>query len=506
MPRGGFKEISLKGFAGLDFRGPEELINNKGLSEATNFNLGSLGELKKRPGIVRLHNGTTLAGTTKLIGHFWTGRSGTKSSLLASSNVAGLGGKLWKSINGGVNWTQISTPAGTNYTFGKGIQYADVFYIPTSAGLVSWDGTTYTNFAAINTSFNAVLLQFRMFTFDPVAKAIKFSDPGNFASIPASNFIGFVPDGEEFVGFVEYRDKLVCFRNRSIWVLYLNGPPASWTLKKLPFDVGAISQDAIQVIDGLIYFTSMFGVYRTDLTQMEEISKPIKNAFLSRPLVYANYNAPIVDSLGYYNNRVICQVKTSAFTPPLFRIFIFNIITSGWTEWIPSTENTLGYNFNPITNFLNVPQGWQPAAIEYTTEKLYMAGADAGGRIYGYNEVPLDPNPLIWTDDDATSYLTRMRTKEMDMDESFRWKRSPYGSVRIKSASGGVTGKYTVNDVAGANFPITSDATEKQTKFKGPGFFRKLELEIADTSPNNLEIHEIELSVKEKPVLTDTRT
>lgn len=493
-----FQDIALKGFKGVDLSGPSELATSDFLADALNMEIGLKGEVKKRPGIIRKHNGTTL-GTNQLkfIGLLY---NVNVNQIIVQNLVSGTAGKLWKSVDGGVTWTQISTPAGTNYSCGRGVQYLDVLYIPTATGVAKWDGTVFTAPAAgtVNALTAAAFAKFRMFIYDNTNATLRYSDPGNLLSWPAANSIGFVGDGDTVTNIVSYRDRIVIFRTNSIYLLYLDGPPTSWILKKLPFSIGSSSSNVV-VYNDLIYILSWDGVFRTDLTRVDEISIPIKSVFLKRrQTISATGSSGTFDYITYWNNRLICSIKTDLVN--VFRCFVYNILNKTWTEWLPALPTALAGPpaYSPIADSLPVYYGKAVISGNYNKEGLYLITTDLNGKIYFFDdEVP------VYQDEVNTNYLSKIRTNKIDNGVSSGWKRIPVIYTRIMSASVGVQGRYYVNDVAGILFNIPTDVVLKEIKMKGPGFFRIVELEITDTSANYLEIDEIVLRTKIKTEMTD---
>lgn len=495
-----FRDVALNGFKGLDISGPSELVGENFLADALNFEVGLKGELKKRPGIIRKHNGTTLGvNGVRFLGAY---QNNTHQQLLVQTVVSGNSGKIYKSIDSGVTWTQISTPAGTNYNCTKGIQYLDVFYIPTTAGLLRWDGGTFFGLAAgtPNTVIPIAFAKFRIFAVDLATNNIKFSDAGNMLSYPAANTIGLPGDGDLIVAIFNYRDRLVILRNNSIYLLYLDGPPTSWILKKLSFNIGTTFGTGYTVYNDLIYLLSWDGVFRTDLSQFEDISLPIKSIFTKRRQTSIQYSLAW-DLITYWNNRIICNIRLDNNSS--FKCMVYNILNKTWTEWLPSLPTILAGPppYSPIIDSLPIFFGDANLNPDTNKEGLYFITADANGKIYFFD----DQDP-VYQDEVNTAYLSRMKTKKIDNGESSSWKRAPVVLTRELNAGAGVQGRYYVNDSAGALFPIPTGAGLKEIKLKGPGFYRTVELEITDTTTNYFEIDDVVFRTKLKEVVSDAST
>jgi hypothetical protein len=521
MPRPtSFQDMELKNFSGLDLRGPSELLSERSLASLINMEVGDVGQLKSRPGFKQIYNGSAFGNVPcRFIGHH-TGN--THSQILIQTIVDGFvslhgAGKIFVSSDGGVTFTQISTPAGTNYQCGRSSQYGSTYgtNIPSSSGLLGWDGATFTTpiSGTKGSSYNGFFAQDRYFTIEDSSGQLWFSDPGNAASYPGANTIGFTVDNKDkIVGIVPYRDRVVIFFQNSIRVLYTNGPPSSWILKFLPFYMGVRTQDCYYVYRDLIYFLSSEGFFRTDLSQLEELSKPIAPVFQTRWEAY-ELNAPTynkyTDAIGFWRDRFIISLRTrGASTPyiPTHRMFMYNIRNGAWSEIIPNISNSDSLPFSPSTSFMSVFMGRRAASVsEYVKEGLYMLTGDSSGRLFCFD----DEDPVYYDGtSNATNFITTMRTKDIDADLPSEQKRSPRVAFRYrKTNTTTVNTKMNVNGTDQAVVPVSSNSTaSKQVRLKGPGYFRKFSLEISDTSDQYVEIEGVTVTIKRKNELSETTT
>jgi hypothetical protein len=502
-----FNDFEINKFAGLDLRGPLELMPEKTLSKCMNFEVGLLGELRKRPGIVMQHNGSTFtapANGVKLLGEC---SSTTVHDLVAQTDTGASGGKIYRSQDSGVTWTQISTPAATLYNAGKGVQYGGMIHMLSLAGLLRWDGTTFTVFGdpAIPRSFyRGVVLQDRLFALENSTRFIRFSNVADFGNWPSGNSIGFsAEDKDQLIGIIAYRDRLVTLRQNSINVIYLNGPPSSWTVKQLPFNVGVPNENCAVVYNDLLYLLSYDGVYRTDLTQIEEISKPIAPIFLKRRKAVFGFFQKYNDGMAYYNGRIICSIITDT---NIFRMMVFNIDNNTWTEWSPNIPGQDGYAWDPPKDMFSMQIGRKVGGgPSYQKEGIYYSTSSTTGKIYFMD----DQNPVYGDDTSGSSPIqTVVRTKSTDADIPAGQKRCARFSVRARKsgALANLNGLFSVNGVDGATFPVPVDITSKQTRLKGPGWFRQLAFEMSDSSTNYIEVEDFVVSIKKKSDITESST
>lgn len=96
--------------------------------------------------------------------------------------------------------------------------------------------------------------------------------PGNDIRGPGGGWLSF-NDGKKG-GVVEamrsYGQYLVVFKRQAIWVLSGHSED-SFTVRKLASHVGAVGPDAVDELDGLLYFLSDDGLYVTDGTAVEPV-------------------------------------------------------------------------------------------------------------------------------------------------------------------------------------------------------------------------------------------
>ena len=501
-----FNEVEIKQFKGLDIRGPAELVPQNTFQTLVNWEIGLAGELKKRPGIVRQHNGATLGSNAiKILGEYSTNNF---HHILTQPMSSANSGKMYWSNDSGVTWTQGSTPAGTDYQMAKGVQYNGVFYIPTglSGQFFSWNGSVWANVGAGPPAVPAsvlrpVILQDRLFMLELNTLNIRYSEVLQMSNIPANNSIAYskTEDKDYPVGLIAYRDRLIILRQNSMQALYLNGLPTAWVMKTMPFPVGVVNENCALVYNDLLYLLTLDGIYRTDLTSVEEISKPLSPVFYQRRKTMFSASGGPSDAMGFWNGRLICSIKTGNLE---FRMFVYNIDTQTWSEWIPATFGTLGYAYNPVKDFLTVNVGKRGGGASYQKEGLYMSSPDLSGKIYLF-----DDQNLTYMDEVSSMYNCIAKTRNINADLSEDIKRVYSMSVRgRKGAGGSVTGKFNVNGTDGSTFPITLDPTTRQSRFKGPGYFREASLQFSVADDQYMEVEAITAQVKRKSEISELKT
>ena len=527
MPRvAGFEDVEFKNFTGLDLRGPTESLADRSLASLINMEVGDLGQLKTRPGFQLRNTSSPFNKPIKFIGHR---SSNTQNAILIQTiednyNSGHGTGFVYASTDGGVTWTQISTPVGTQYACGKGAQYGDnSIDIPALTGKQAWNGSAWSSLAvgnnAIASSYDAVYLTDRYWTIEDSTGNVYFSELGNASDFrlvggTKQNVIGFNLDNKDnIVGLCPYRDRMVVFFQNSIRIINCAGVPSTWTVKFIPFGVGVRSQNCYYVYNDLIYFLSSEGFYRTDLTQLEELSKPVQSLFSRRWEAYqqntAIYNK-YTDAIGFWRGRFIISMryygKSGGSFAPLYKMLMYNIRNGAWSEIVPNIpclDSILPWT--PATSFQSIFIGKRnPGGAQYNKEGLYTIFGDANGRVHLFD----DEDPVYYDgSSNATTYACTVRTKDIDGGTPGEVKRSPTVGVRFKkSNTSNISAKYTVNEVARTPVNIASTTVPETSKIKGPGYFRKFNLELTDLSDQYLEIEGITVSAKKKQGLSETAT
>jgi hypothetical protein len=284
--------------------------------------------------------------------------------------------------------------------------------------------------------------------------------------------------------------------------------------------------------------------------------------------VGGNSNAYVslaADSLAVYNNKLFCIVNTvgltgrqhmedagvsqAALNSPLVKleqnmsvVYVYDLLQKVWTEFdfqllLPSNLNSIDPALGPETwrvqpgKMYVVPQSLGDAApAQFINEGIYFwwqyGNSSFINKIIHYSEsthvrdLALETSPwlhslyLPYTDPDG-NYTTRIRTKALDFDLPNQLKRCPVVSIGLNSGeshntaavNASISCNYIIDDVtvASTTVPINSIHT-RATKIRGPGFFRKVTIELVDTSAGYFEIINIIPSVRAKRKLTETRT
>lgn len=449
--------IDIGPWQGINLREEPSLIKDAELSSCVNFTLGREGELIKRTGFEQLYDGAPLWGLSqvKLIGYYSTP---TYSQLLAVA-----GGSLYYSTDA-LTWTLIGV-----YAIEYGVQYADTFYMVRKGGTVlTWTGTgTPTAITGSPSGDFCIVHKERLFVFDSTGTGstnsrVYFSLPGDFSAAgwPSTNTFDVQKgDGDYLVAAAVVNDVLFFWKTRATWGLYIQGAPTDWVLRSLNARIGCMSKYTVRVIDGVAYFVSAEGVYRSDGTSFSNIAENIHPVLKGR---VASISVTNIETAFFWDDQYVVLIKTVA--GPL-RYFAFNVRLDGWTEWVVSG------GFKP-SFFIEIRANLPNAGV-------YAGDTNLSGKIFRFGSNVYSDGGIVYT--------SSLRTKNYTFDAPTLIKRGKWLGVRTV----GVATIAAVNLVNGAiEIPgsITSEAIAKSQKLVGPGFFRTWSLMLTVSSSGNFQL------------------
>lgn len=169
---------------------------------------------------------------------------------------------------------------------------------------------------------------------------VRYSNAGDPTTWGGASFIDVMPgDGQSVTSVIPlFNDKLLIFKQRSVYVLYVLGADtASWQLKPLHLSYGASYHDNVKFFEGTVYFASPRGVCRTDGTEVQCISD--KLYFNSPFSALVNGTEQIdVDNVPYAGIVNRHYVLTSLQK----NIAAYNIDLGIWTMWsLPSSGSNI---------------------------------------------------------------------------------------------------------------------------------------------------------------------
>lgn len=478
--------VVVEKFTGMRYLSAhEETIEDAELMDASNVIVTEQGAIERRKGFDSV---VTLTGPN--INAWILGRHHT--SIKDSILIGHAGGLVLANANGSaIDWndtTFVNVQATVQYD-----NQSFVFSYQTQQILrLDAAGNRTSNWADVKASL-AIAHKGRIFCCnnrfipsDTLRYSQVYTDPTNpnfsgAGAWPAANTISVNPgDGESIIALAEYNDSIIIFKETSTWILYTDGSPTTgWQLKKLSEAIGCVGSFTPRVIGSLLYFLSSDGVYRTDGTTFEEISRPIKNAFASMS----------------HTNILTMYRRTGAEWDGLYIVqpdwsddewYVFNTANDTWTRWVTPVNLSNPVSFpeepaKPLRAML-----WQGSGTSCTLwETTYLSSyQDGEGGL-------LEP-----IDSDITF-------KRFDFGQPDQWKyipsinvtferrvASPSEVTQLVQASIYIDGSLTPV-TRNLNLPITDDKWNFVYQFQGPGRCRLLQLRLSTEAISDLAVTKI---------------
>lgn len=494
--------ISISKFKGLNIRDPLLSLESNELSECTNYDLGVGGELKKRTGFARQHNGTAFgANAITLLGFFNTP---TIKQIIGKASD-----NLYYSTDGGVNWTAFPGNPWSNVYFG--VQYGNIFYIVRSSGtIVQWDGTTATAIAGSPTGTHCAVFKDRLFVINTLAAGnlasrLYFSAIADFSATgwPSTNFIDVQPgDGDFLVAVQNLQDIMFVFKAGSTWHLFVQGDPSLWSLKVFNTHIGCLSSRTILEYEGLLYFLGLVGVYRTDGTTLQNLAQVIL-PLLGNQLV--EQNSVNKSSAALWEDKYILSLETYAVVPTWGGLasYTWSGISSNSWGFITGSRNILVYHLRPggWTKYklasLDVPHTWVSIVHVSNLHGLYGGDSTTAGRVFKFGD------PIY--QDVGANYACTFETKEFDLEQPTNMKRGKWVGLTYQSA--GNHDLFNIADsVTQAVQTLVGDSANYEYKAKGPGYFHTWRLRSSATHSSPLTVFGFTLHVHAKKPLIKAST
>lgn len=369
------------------------------------------------------------------------------------------------------------------------VQFSDLAYIfspvTNQMATVNSAGTFVTAVANVFAT-TALVHKRRIFTANNLSSTnvsqIRYSevfDIGAFTGVtgwPALNTIDVnTGDGDSINSIVELNDSLIIFKTNSTWVLYTDGSPASWSLKRLHSSIGCGFRDSPIVVKGLLYFVSPSAVFRTDGTSFDELSRPIFNVTGS----FDASSASLINdgSAAYWNGLyIINPVPTSQV------LYVFNTLNETWTRWSTPVAfaRFLTYEDDPFYPLISPRYRSSGSGVELWTSTIVGSFTDTSG--------------------DFSSSVT---FKPMTFDTPNKWKRIISVDVELESQVASTTVEYTAwgepndiikNMVQTISPKVTSSGLHR---FPGVGRCRACRVKLESSSPSAVEIMSISYNLLE---------
>lgn len=477
--------LDIKDFKGLNTEVDETRLEDTAVDAAMNVNLDEGKYFKKRTGISKLASAVAWTTPAQIVGRIRKA-SGADHFLVCTSTT--LYGLLTSTPN-----TQTNLGA---FVVQPGVQYNELLFMPRlTTTIVSYDTLAAGAIAGSPAASQLLVFKDRMFTIctssttvgesSKLRYSLLYADPtapnftGAAAWTVATQFISFGSgDGDKIVAIAVLNDVIFVFKQQSTYALYASsGSPSAWTVKVISTQIGCICRDTVVEINGLLYFESMDGIYRTDGISFEEVSAPVRSNFNNRVIDGSTW---LDDSACFWGTKYILFKNDRLAST--FTTWVYDIVSDAWTQYAFATGAIQA-------DRCKIFQDKSPASLYFNdrlSKWLYSFGATN-----------------VFSDDSAV-ITASVVSKSYDFDEPFSMKKCNVADILFRAPST-VTPTFswaTDNGTAiSATVPAGDDSPAKVSskKIAGPGYFRSLQFSFNESGTTGpVTFHGISLDVKPK--------
>jgi len=332
-------------------------------------------------------------------------------------------------------------------------------------------------------------------------------DPLNYVDVDPGN-------GDFLVSAASFGDQLILFKRFSTWVLYTDGAPAGWSLRKAHATVGCTGRDTPFVIQNFLYFLAGDGVYRTDGTTFEHLSNPVDPAMIGVNIAFTPDTCNRAAAVRWKDWYIVRKNYTADKLA-----FVYGWKTQTWTLWdMPSYagpminiySNTATTGSGESGNSYPMAIGGGGASVSSAAmsalvyfDYKYTPSKDQNGQDT-YKAYFWELNQYHTSDGNAVNGAVngknipfQVETKLIDFGEPYEWKRVHTVMVDTdpSNSAGNRTLTLTYKRDGKTPYSATQDAQADEYRamwrFKGPGRCRWLGVKVYGTSDDNFEINSL---------------
>src|SRR5215831_3863091 len=414
---------SVARFRGLNNELDPDLIADEEFAELVNFNVTVARTMTKRPGFKQW--GTyKAASSAKILTVYDTG-AGTPVTVAAFQGPA----STYASSDGGISWT---TQVSSSRAFLSAVQYNNLLYLVDSTGVAKWYGTTLTTITGSPGGCHIIAFKDRLWVCDGgTSSNLYYSDPGpaGVETWGASSVIKIrTGDPSALVASQPFADRLMLFKTMSVWQLFLAGNIASWQLRILNTERGALSVNCVVTFQGLIYMLSWDGVWRTDGAIFREQSNKVRRYFKQSPQPYRDAQSAISVS----NRRLfVCYRQRALPTVNGISQCAYLWYTMDVDAWSEMQVAPGAGNWRPLSVF----NWYNPGTVPTQPPTLQLVDS--------WNVESTDTKTIFVLDDTTPTdrgyvFNSHFRTKIMDFGDTFDMKRCKVFLPELDSLNGAV--------------------------------------------------------------------
>lgn len=326
-------------------------------------------------------------------------------------------------------------------------------------------------------------------------------DPLNYIDVDPGN-------GDFLVSAASFGDQLILFKRFSTWVLYTDGAPAGWSLRKAHATVGCTGRDTPFVIQNFLYFLAGDGVYRTDGTTFEHLSNPVDPGMVGVNIAFtpdACNRAAAVRWKDWYIVRKNYTADTLAY--------VYGWKTQTWTLWnMPSYSgpminiysNTATTGSGESGNIYPSEIGGGGASVSSAAMSAllyfdYKYGGPSNNKAYFWelNQYHTSDGNVATGAANGVAIPFQVETKLIDFGEPYEWKRVHTVMVDTDPSNSAGSRQLTLTYKRDGKTPYSAtqdaqaDEYRAMWRFKGPGRCRWLGVKVYGTSDDNFEINSL---------------
>jgi hypothetical protein len=356
-----YDTVVLQDFTGgLNLRPDYLNLEDNETPDCLNVEFGTAGGIRSRRGVVPVSAGAPMGAVPTRFGQF---HGPGVAQILALEGTT-------------VSYSTGSTFTSTTHTTASSPRFVQfltrTYFLDGSATTVrAWDGTSIANMGtawspdlAAPTTNNVPQAKYGeshggymwvAHTYESAAfqrNRIRWSHPNKGDAWRAEDFIDVDPsDGDEIVGVASMGDVLLVFKNKSVHVVS-GYDPDTFAVNRLSASVGAASQEAICVNEGICYwFDWNEGVFSYD-------GREVSNNFAKLRRILSDGTVTRqsgVVSLGYFDGRLWLGLQltyVAALFAPAYTQFVYDMRVGAWSrndlqqtaflQWRRNTAPTLG--------------------------------------------------------------------------------------------------------------------------------------------------------------------
>ena len=351
---------------------------------------------------------------------------------------------------------------------------------------------------------------------------IRYSEINKFDTFPDLNFIDIgVNDGEEFIKLEAYADRLLAFKDKTLYIINIGGgSDTQWFLESEHKNMGVLFHSAVIKTDFGVAWANANGLFFYDGSQIRNLQTKIKESEWKGTFSPSFYSQSFVDATCDYNNDPTIAMDSTVKAIPGMLVsgsgipegatvssvtnataFELSASTTGGSK----TNQTLTFHANktilfyePTHKHLGIIKDCTGISDVNTQGYIYSFITNAFTRISENAGIVTDDviltNPIVDYKNNTAigKALDEIKTYDGEPDISaslkIQLKNDDFGLPGVVKKIYGVTVEYATgaNCTNGFQYKKTSDAGVEDSSFGGTGVASSVQL---STTSSDLDVH-----------------